>query len=316
VLQESAAASRFCHLCGQPLTGHYFRNKRGLVFCASCSATRQRCVLCATPLGEADLAQARHNATEDGMLCRQCARMTPRCAACHRHIAGTFYTFEELLPPAAIRRFCAGCARSRPRCDICRAPVAQDTAALDDGQYRCALCAEQMVLGEPAVRTVYAQALAALGHLVGAPPAPPRLEVVSRLQMGELRRRHERDVPTGPAIPAASHHVLGYFVRTHGANTIYVERGLPRSLLLGTLAHELGHAWQAAYPAAERDPVLAEGFAEWIAHHTLVASGLRPVAARATRRDDVYGRGLRQMLEVERHAGSEAVLALARGEAK
>ena len=133
--------------------------------------------------------------------------------------------------------------------------------------------------------------------------------------MGELRRRHERDVPTGSAIPAASHHVLGYFVRTHGANTIYVERGLPRSLLLGTLAHELGHAWQAAYPAV-RDPMLAEGFAEWIAHHTLVASGLRPVAARATRRDDVYGRGLRQLLEVERRAGSEAVLALARGEAK
>ncbi len=105
-------------------------------------------------------------------------------------------------------------------------------------------------------------------------------------------------------------------MRRHGANTIYVERGLPRSLLLGTLAHELGHAWQAAYPAAVRDPLLAEGFAEWIAHHTLVASGLRPVAARATRRDDLYGRGLRQLLEVERRAGREAVLVLARGEAK
>src|SRR5260221_11522609 len=166
-----------------------------------------------------------------------------------------------------------------------------------------------MVWGEPAVRTVYEQALAALGRLVGAPPAPPRLEVVSRLQMGELRRRHERDVPTGPAIPAASHPVLGYFVRTHGANTIYVERGLPHSLLLGTLAHELGHAWQPAYPATERDPVLAEGFAEWIAHHTLVANGLRPVAARPTRRDDVYRPGLRPVLAAERRARGKAVLA-------
>ena len=46
--------------------------------------------------------------------------------------------------------------------------------------------------------------------------------------------------------------MLGFFVRVHGSSTIYVEHGLPRGLLLGTLAHELGHAWQA-----ERAPTCA-----------------------------------------------------------
>ena len=45
-------------------------------------------------------------------------------------------------------------------------------------------------------------------------------------------------------------------------------------------------------------------------------SGLQAMAARATRRDDVYGRGLRHFLEVEGAAGHVAVLALATGARK
>jgi len=89
--------------------------------------------------------------------------------------------------------------------------------------------------------------------------------------------------------------------------------GLPRSLLLGTLAHELAHAWQIEAAPTLNDQLVREGFAEWVSHHVLVAAGYQHAAARATRRDDIYGRGLRHFLNIERRHGHEAVLARARG---
>src|SRR5262249_49930555 len=156
--------------------------------------------------------------------------------------------------------------------------------------------------------------LRSFGQMVGEGlPTVPRIEVVSRLQMGEIRRRYEQASPAGEPSATAGHHVLGFFVRSHGTSTIYIERGLPRSLLLGTLAHELGHAWQAEHAPGLPDPLLCEGFAEWIAHSVLVSHGLHAMAARAARRADLYGRGLRHFLAIEHSGGQEGVLGTARG---
>ncbi|HEV2238577.1 MAG TPA: hypothetical protein VGR57_18105, partial [Ktedonobacterales bacterium] len=101
-------------------------------------------------------------------------------------------------------------------------------------------------------------------------------------------------------------------VREREASSVYVEIGLPRSLLLGTLAHELAHAWQSETAVPAGDPLLREGFAEWVAHQVLVSAGHRAVAVRATRREDTYGRGLRHFLTLERTSGRAAVLAAGR----
>lgn len=309
---SSGHGERFCHLCGRRLAGRYYRHSNGIVFCSACFSGRPRCARCDSPLDDAMLAKVGHLPPGEPRLCGQCWRSAPRCAACHRHIAGSWYTFEELLPADAVRRFCEQCVQKRPRCDICRVPVEPEATPLDDGQYRCSLCATEMVLAEPAVRATYEDALAAFREVIGESlRQTPHVEVVSRLQMGEVRRRYERRVTAGANVPAsgvAGHHVLGFYVRSHGTSAIYVERALPRSLLLGTLAHELGHAWQAEHAPDLRDPLICEGFAEWVAHHVLVARGLRPMAARATRRDDIYGRGLRRMLEIERGGGRDAVI--------
>lgn len=309
---SSGHAARFCHLCGRRLAGRFYRHSNGIVFCSGCYSGRPRCVRCDSPLDDATLASAAALPPGEPRLCGQCLRSAPRCAACHKRITGSWYTYEELLPPDAVRRFCEPCAQKRPRCDICHVPVGQDATPLEDGQYRCDLCAAEMVLAETAVRVTYEDALSAFREVVGESlRQTPRMDVVSRLQMGEVRRRFERRATDGANIASpgvAGHHVLGFYVRSHGASTIYVERALPRSLLLGTLAHELGHAWQAEHAPDLRDPLICEGFAEWVAHHVLLARGLRPMAARATRRDDIYGRGLRHMLEIERGGGRDAVL--------
>lgn len=312
--QRPPRAPAFCHLCGARLTGRYYTYDDRLTVCASCHASRPRCARCRVPLDDAAIAASRAAPAGEPALCNECRRTVPRCASCGGPIIGTYYTFEELLASADVRRFCGNCVAHRPRCDLCRAPAAPGAVPLDDGQYRCALCASDLVMSERDVQAVYREALAAFERVVGERlRETPRLEVVSRLRMGEVRRRHERAGVYAGTAGAAGHHVLGYFVRSGGASAIYIEQALPRGLLLGTLAHELGHAWQTERAPALRDPLLNEGFAEWTAHHVLVARGQQVIAARATRRDDLYGRGLRHFLEIERKGGRSAVLAAARG---
>lgn len=306
--------SAFCHLCGRRLVGRYYRLGDGLTFCATCHDTRPRCERCAAPLDDPAVRQSGGAEPAVPLLCTRCVRLAPRCAACQRPIASSWYTFEELLPQAEQRHFCEPCVRTRPRCDLCRAPVAPRAVALDDGQYRCAQCAADMPLGDGPVSAVYRDALRAFAGVVGAGPREtPRLAVVTRPRMGEVRRAYEGAGPRDELSATAGHHVLGFFVRSHGASTIYVERALPRPLLLGTLAHELGHAWQAEQAPHERDPLLCEGFAEWAAYRVLVSAGLGAMAERAARRDDLYGRGLRHYLAIERRAALPGVLRTARG---
>ncbi|HEY7832646.1 MAG TPA: hypothetical protein VIG30_03670 [Ktedonobacterales bacterium] len=320
---NGSGASRFCHLCGRALSGRFYRYAHGLVVCAACQSARPRCARCDAPLADADLgplpnpspvrgrgASDSHQASETP-LCARCRRTAPRCACCGKPILHVEYTFEEVVAVSGKRRFCETCVKHQPRCDLCRAPVSPGASALPDGQYRCAACASEMLLDEPAVRAVYDQARGLLEQAAGITlRAAPRLAIVGRREMGEVRRRFAAELPTDPG----GHHILGFFVRDHAAAKVYVEMGLPRPLLLGTLAHELAHAWQIEVAPDVSDPLLREGFAEWVAHHALVAAGFQQAAARATRRDDVYGRGLRHFLGVERRHGQRAVLARARGE--
>jgi hypothetical protein len=80
------------------------------------------------------------------------------------------------------------------------------------------------------------------------------------------------------------------------------------------LAHELAHAWQTEQGLHLKDAQVREGFAEWVAYRVLTVSGLPSLAERATRRDDVYGRGLRHFLNIENRFGYAGVVKRANGQ--
>ncbi|MEO7002631.1 MAG: hypothetical protein ABI068_12520, partial [Ktedonobacterales bacterium] len=179
----------FCHLCGRLIVGRYFRYANGLVVCASCEAQSPRCARCNTPLA----ASAPGVRISDGRtirLCKACEHEVVRCAACNDPILTAWYTFEELPPTAAERRFCPRCVQTRPRCDLCHAPCATPPVMLPDGQFRCALCAADLVNGEAEIRAVYADAVTLFRSIVGELRAAPPLQVGGRRQMGETRRRY------------------------------------------------------------------------------------------------------------------------------
>lgn len=309
-------AARFCHLCGEPLSGRVLSNPEGLTWCVRCHTDRPHCKLCHTPLDDGAIARISAPGSGGVPLCAHCLRVTPRCQTCRAPLAQSWYTFEELAPKTPERRYCPDCVRANPRCDICRVPVQRGSVPLDDGQYRCASCTTEMVADEEAVRALYEATLALCAEVIGEPlRQKPALAVVTRLRMGEVRLKQEQRGAVSRAETTPSPHVVGFFVRTNGTATIYVERRLPRSMLIGTLAHEIGHAWQTERAPELRDPLICEGFAEWVSHHALVERDLLSLAARSTRREDIYGRGLRALLQIERDGGRAAVLEVARGRA-
>ena len=343
------AQPNFCHICGRRLVGRYFQYDTGLIVCAACDDQSARCARCNVPLTRHDVASATPGRAR---LCRSCQGQVSHCAACNEPIIHEWYTFGEIVPSAE-RRFCPRCVQGRPRCDLCHAPTSAPPILLSHGQYRCALCASDMVLQESAIRATYVDAVVAFQRATRSNlRAIPPLHVVGRLAMNEARRRfiyerdYERDAKRGQLTPpppmlsgptkfirqagpgahpqdptdseAAARHTLGFFVRSHGETAIYIEMGLTRGLLLGTLAHELSHAWQAEQlspHAPHLEPLIEEGFAEWVAYHALLNRGLTTLTERATKRDDLYGRGLRHFLTIERTRGLAGVLSVALGRA-
>jgi DNA-directed RNA polymerase subunit N (RpoN/RPB10) len=311
----SGEEMRYCHLCGNPVVGRYYQYTNGLTVCSPCERTAPRCLRCRAPTA------AGASVSRGGvLLCARCNRETFHCDTCGEPILGAWYSFQELIASPEPRRYCVACVQSRPRCDLCHAPTGAGAVTLTDGQYRCVLCATDLVIGEPAIRLIYTDALAQLSLIIHEPlrQSPP-LEVVSRRRMGETRRAYAREAgrlpTTHDADGTTGRHVLGFFVRSQGKPMIYVEAGLTRGLLLGTLAHELGHAWQSEQlgaSAGDADPLISEGFAEWVAYHALLARGMRTLASRARERQDLYGRGLERLLDVEQKQGRDAVLRLAR----
>lgn len=143
-------------------------------------------------------------------------------------------------------------------------------------------------------------------------PAVPRLNVVDRATLIGLNQQagalKDPNTPVGPE----QQHLLGFFQRINEDRTIYIERLLPQSLFQAVAAHELAHAWQSFYAPSTQSLQLVEGFAEWVAYRVLLALGQQREAARLTRRDDLYGKGLQYFITLEHQSGQGGVLQRAR----
>jgi len=123
----------------------------------------------------------------------------------------------------------------------------------------------------------------------------------------------EADLDLGDdAVRKQSAQVVGLFVRKGHKRVIYLLSGLPQILLLQAAAHEWAHAWQGENCPLLQDPLVREGFAEWVAYKTLQTMGAVRKMALMEQQNGLYGEGLRKMLELERHGGVAGVQAFCR----
>jgi len=242
-------------------------------------------------------------------MCPQNAQvriMPPLYRWCCLHVRRTLIRFCH-------SNVCENCVETRPRCDICKVPVAVEVARLAGGRYRCSSCLADMVSDEMSTQRVFKKAAQHFRVLMGdALQHEPRLIVADATKMADIRRQMDQSPPGNDNPVHVNYHALGCYVRTRDRGRIYVERDLPHGLLLGTIAHELAHAWHAEQAPGQRDRFICEGFAEWVAYHVLTSSGQRRIALRTLHREDIYGLGLRHFLQIERRGGKAAVLSTAR----
>ena len=224
-------------------------------------------------------------------------KLTPRCVTCGEPIRGHYAEINGQGP------YCERCYQERGRCDVCGAPLDDTHQALTDGRRICSGCHASAVYDQAVVLPLARQISRFIGQQMGLTlNVPTGLILVGRDQLIEIVREQvgeEAQVPT---------QTLGIYARRGIKRGIYVQSGLPRTLLIQVAAHEWGHAWQGENCPLLRDPLVREGFAEWVAYKTLVALGAERERERMIARPDIYGQGVRRALEVEALEGEAGVV--------
>lgn len=296
IIFPSSSKHKFCHLCGRALIGSYTRYSTGLVVCPQCQQSAPRCDHCHQPAR--DPLKVDHQ-----QFCKTCLAQLPRCGACGKPISGQFYRFGDSSQP-----YCPTCTDQLPHCGVCGAPVGKSGQRLSGGQYRCGECSRTLVTDEQSVHDLYRAVIKEAETILNITVQQiPNLIIAEPAQLAAVRHTYGDPEPSAPE--SSGQHVVGFFAQQGSSRTIYVEYGLPRANLIGTLAHEYAHAWQADHAPSPQTELMREGFAEWVSYRMLVALGHTREAARATRREDLYGRGLRYFVTLEQESGRQQVFA-------
>jgi len=235
-------------------------------------------------------------------------RAAKHCHLCGRHLRGHAWVYAlNGIPDGQSIVVCRHCQETAPRCDVCGVPMGAHHIRLPDGRRTCARChqtavydpARAQVLFEHVARVVTDQL--DLGLNVGTD--------FTLVDHQHLRRLAEE---THLDIQSDTNNVVGLFVRDGRKRVMYLLSGLPQVLLIQTVAHEWAHAWQGENCPLLQDPLVREGFAEWVAYKTLQVMGAVKKMALMEQQDGLYGEGLREMLELERRDGVSSVIAFCR----
>lgn len=276
--------SHFCSLCGHRLRDSFYTvassqnaTMGALVICADCYTSAPRCRFCGRPMAE-QLAQ--HG------ICTTCLATCQRCHACGQPVREGIE-----LQDGTGRIFCQNCAQALPACLACRAPVDSRGCRLSGGRFRCHVCNASAIDDSGKAQALYAEVQDIAARQPGLTLSiPTPLVLVDPGQLQGVLQAIGGDHPSEARPPR------GVYARNGMKRGIYVESGLPRVQMIGVIAHELAHAWQAERKPLLDDPLLVEGFAEWVAYKVLEALGESTAIRLMMARPDVYGQGLRQML--------------------
>lgn len=288
---------RYCHLCGRRV-GHYRLYRRpdqgegtpNLVVCNKCEATQPRCELCSIPLA---------GTTAGERFCPVCQATSPAaelCLACRQPVGRRYVYVGDDGP------FCEPCWQDRPHCDVCGVPVGEPDWLLPDGRHTCDRCHQTAIYQPERARALYERTVDIIQRDLGL-----ILNVPTEFALVDLDRLQALRQEVGENDNSDPEKTLGIYVRRGRRRGMYVEYGLPQILLIQVMAHEYAHAWLGENCPLLREPLIREGFAEWVAYKVLQALGSTKKMAVMEERQDLYGEGLRHLLEVERARGVAGV---------
>jgi len=291
-LAQVTSRGTWCNLCGARLAGH----ELGAVPALPMRFARmiRKAEGCGTPG-----ARNSDSAGPTWSICSRCYRERMHCSSCGTLVGGQAFMLEGDL-----RFYCHNCFTGRPRCDTCDRPVGARYWSRPDGRKLCDRCQSTAVIDSRQAFALFGRVKHALVHRLNMSLLEPcQLKLVNRKQLLSMV-----DKSSLQRLDADSRgRCFGIFVRQGDHKAIFIEHGLPQIVMLEVMAHEYAHAWQSENSPPDASLVVQEGFAEWVAYKLLSGWGCYRRSDRMLRRDDLYGRGLRLVLDWEAAGGEREV---------
>jgi hypothetical protein len=225
-------------------------------------------------------------------VCRACGKpLTSGVRAVQIDLAGTY---------------CEDCLHNRKPCDICGGPLTEERWLLSDGRVSCAHCHATAVYTPAQAAALFEQVKGAAAALGLALNVPTGLALVDRVQLAEIIRQQTPEDGQSDALDPER--TLGLYARRGIKRGIYVQSGLPRPLLYQIAAHEFAHAWQGENCPLLTNPLVREGFAEWLAYTLLGQLGMAAQQRQMAARTDLYGQGLRWAQQTVAQSGLQGLV--------
>ncbi len=297
-----------CSICNQLIKGTYSVYQRAgesdIAICQNCIQTKPRCSACNRPYLQRDL-----RAYGNDLWCTECLEKTKICNLCNIPINDKIYTLEYHKG-----QWCGFCFERSEKCSFCSRPMKTAAAHVLDGRQLCADCYHSSISGTEAVNSIAHQIAPLYEEILGLPVTLPPIRVVLMEELTAVRNSlptAEGKSPTrrlGKPSPSPVLKELGLFSAQGRKKQILILDTQPEDIMWETIAHELAHAWQFEHFPHCTDPVLVEGFAQWMAEKICYRTHHRTGLQNLHNRDDEYGHAYRTVSNIEILKGERAVI--------
>ena len=276
-------------------------------------ANIEKCVICKK------IITSEVHTINNNTYCHNCfiTYKSPKCFICNKIITGYHYTFS-------VGYCCESCYEQNPRCFHCGLPANKYSPYIykDEDFMLCQKCNKNKITRKVDLRKLHFKmkscAKEALGIYIP-------IKKVMLLPSSEFNKRKNDKYPKDnrviglckPNIKLSSNFSSNPNCFFEVNNEIYLQSGMPYDMMFETLAHEYGHAWEHQNKSSnllylQDNIVFSEGFAQWVAYHTLRQYNLKEQANKIITKfqdDPIYGLGFKEMLKLEKKLGSkQAVL--------
>ena len=277
-----------CSVCNNPIVGTYWVFDKEKV-CDYCYKIYERCNLCGMP---SQFLFTVH----DKKICYNCQEKAQRCSSCGLPIIGRYFSYKFQTGI-----YCEHCEKLAPHCDSCSRPVGLQYVEISDGRKICVECQRSAITSDPQLLELVEIAQKGLSKLGMDIDCHINFRLISKKLLDRKIKESGVEVTAGRN--------LGLFQRKENKMTIYIQSHLPLQISLGTICHEIGHAWQSENVLEMNQSIQTrEGFCEWVSYKILSLFGYQGQAQMILSREDIYGKGFQKILDIERENGTEALL--------
>ena len=292
-------AQAICSKCGETIRETYWE-LNGNILCNKCyEETALRCSKCN------EILDGKYRILDGKNYCSSCyEKIALRCSICNEILEGKYVTSMD-----GKKNFCERCKSAYPPCCNCYSPAGPSGVRLPDGRSMCFDCYTTAIFEQEEIDKVFEQVKKEMERVLGMKVNYPvkKINLVDKKRLNEIY--NNQDVEYAPEDGVSGIHYYEKINNRLTLSEIYVLNGLTPTRALDVLSHEYAHAWQAENCPDNQNLKDREGFAEWVAYKILKAGGHETEASIKLQTDDpIYGKGLKEMLELEKEKRAKGVL--------